>query len=702
MSTTSERPAARTGAIGAGPRRVEGPAKVAGTAAYAYEYRAADAAYLAPVQATIARGRVAAVDTAAAEAAEGVLAVLWHGNAPRLRTDAELPGLQQPGELHVLQSAEVHYRGQPVAAVVAETFEAAQHAAALVTLTYEQLPHDAEFSAGRTDLATPKEDHRQGDVKAAEGEVVVDQTYTTPMQHNNPMEPHSTMARWDGEAITLHESTQGAHMVRETVAELLGLEQGRVRVVAPYVGGGFGSKGPLHAPTVLAVLGARAVPHRSVKLAATRRQMFSLVGYRSPTVQRVRLRADAQGRLSGIDVTATVQSARLGDFIEEAAGPAKSMYAAPNRRMGHRAARLDVPVPTWMRAPGECPGMFGPEVAMDELAVACGLDPIEARVRNEPERDPATGKPFSTRNLIACLREGADRFGWADRPAEPGARREGEWLVGTGVAASFYPVVPPVGGSRALVRHAGDGRYVVSLAAADIGTGAWTALTQVAADVLGVPLEHVEVRLGDSALPLASLAGGSTGMMSWGSTVHAAATAFRRLHGDDPAPGAEAAADLPEVAHRDDYAMHAYGAQFAEVRVNTDTGEIRVPRLLGVFAAGRIVNARTARSQFVGGMTMGLSMALHEESVLDARFGHVVNADFAEYHIAANADVADIQAHWIDEHDPLVNPLGAKGIGEIGIVGTAAAVANAAYHATGVRVRRVPLRLDDFLDAVGA
>ncbi|MFC3520463.1 xanthine dehydrogenase family protein molybdopterin-binding subunit [Streptomonospora nanhaiensis] len=701
MSTTGERTTARTGAIGADPRRVDGPRKVAGAAPYAYEYQAADAAYLAPVQATVARGRVAAVDTAAAEAAPGVLAVLWHGNAPRLREDAELPGLQQPGELHVLQSPEVHYRGQPVAAVVAETFEAAQHAAALVTVTYEQLPHDADFSGDRTDLVAPEEDHRQGDVGAAEGEVVVDQTYTTPMQHNNPMEPHSTMARWDGQAITLHESTQGAHMVRETVAELLGLEQGRVRVVAPYVGGGFGSKGPLHAPTVLAVLGARAVPHRSVKLAATRRQMFSLVGYRSPTVQRVRLSADAQGRLTGIDVTATVQSARLGDFIEEAAGPAKSMYAAPNRRMGHRAARLDVPVPTWMRAPGECPGMFGPEVAMDELAAACGLDPVEVRVRNEPERDPATGKPFSTRNLIACLREGADRFGWHDRSPRPGTRREGDWLVGTGVAASFYPVVPPVSGSRALVRHTGDGHYVVSLGAADIGTGAWTALTQVAADVLEVPLDRVEVRLGDSALPLASLAGGSTGMMSWGSTVHAAATAFRARHGEDPPPGAEAAADLPEAAHRDDYAMHAYGAQFAEVRVNADTGEVRVPRLLGVFAAGRIVNPRTARSQFVGGMTMGLSMALHEESVLDPRFGHVVNADFAEYHIAASADVADIQAHWIDEHDPLVNPLGAKGIGEIGIVGTAAAVANAAYHATGVRVRRVPLRLDDFLPGAG-
>ncbi|MUL40650.1 xanthine dehydrogenase family protein molybdopterin-binding subunit [Streptomonospora sp. PA3] len=687
-------------ATGTGPPRSDGPAKAAGTAPYAYEYRVADPAYVAPVQATVARGRVLEVDAAEAEAVEGVIAVLTHAGAPGLDTGAELSGLQRVAELAVLQSGEVSYRGQVVAAVVAETFEAAWHAAALVTVRYEQWPHDAGFSDQRADAVAPEEDHRQGEVEsAAPAEVVVEQTYATAMQHNNPMEPHTTVARFEGGELFLYESTQGSYEVRRTVAALLGMEPERVHVVAPYVGGGFGSKGPLHAPTVLAVLAAVALPGRWVKLALTRRQMFALVGYRSPTIQRVRLSAGADGRLSGVDVVATVQSSHVADFVEEAAGPAKSMYAAPNRRMGHRVVRLDAAVPTWMRAPGECPGMFGPEVAMDELAWACGLDPIEVRLRNEPERDPHTGKPFSSRNLAACLREGARRFGWADRAPEPGGRVENGWRVGMGVAASAYPVVPPPGDSWARIRYEGEGVYAVSLAAADIGTGAWTALAQVAADALGVPLERVRVRLGDSSLPEASLAGGSTGLMSWGSTIHAAAEEFRRGHGERPEPGAEATGHLPANPAQDDYAMYAYGAQFAEVRVHAATGEVRVPRLLGVFAAGRIVNARTARSQFTGGMTMGLSMALHEESVVDARFGHVVNGDFAEYHIAANADVEDVQAHWIDEEDPLVNPLGAKGIGEIGIVGTAAAVANAAYHATGVRVRSLPVRLDDFIGA---
>ncbi|GAA4936461.1 xanthine dehydrogenase family protein molybdopterin-binding subunit [Streptomonospora halophila] len=689
-----------TAAVGTGPPRADGPRKAAGAAAYAYEYPVADPAYIAPVQATVARGRVLEVDAAAAEAVDGVLAVLSHANAPRLDTGAELSGLQHAAELAVLQSDEVAYRGQVVAAVAAETFEAARQAAALVTVSYEQLPHDLDLSDQRADAFAPEEDHRQGDTAAAApADAVVEQTYTTAMQHNNPMEPHATIAHYGGGALTLYESTQGAHEVRRTVAALTGLDPERVHVVAPYVGGGFGSKGPLHAPTVLAVLAALSLPGRPVKLALTRRQMFTLVGYRSPTIQRVRLSAGADGRLSGVDVLATVQTSRLADFIEQAALPAKSMYAAPHRRMGHRAVRLDAPVPTWMRAPGECPGMFGPEVAMDELAWQVGLDPVELRLRNEPDRDPHTHKPFSSRNLAACLRDGARRFGWAHRAPEPAARTEDGWRTGMGVAASVYPVVPPPSGSRARVRYEGEGRYRVCLGAADIGTGAWTALAQVAADALEVPLEDVRLDLGDTALPEASLAGGSTGLMSWGSTIHAAAGAFRARHGTAPRPGDEAEADLPDNPARDDYAMYAYGAQFAEVRVHAETGEVRVPRLLGVFAAGRIVNERTARSQFLGGMTMGLSMALHEESVVDPRFGHPVNGDFAEYHIAANADVQDIRAHWIDEDDPLVNPLGAKGIGEIGIVGTAAAVANAAYHATGVRVRRLPVRLDAFLDS---
>lgn len=355
--------------------------------------------------------------------------------------------------------------------------------------------------------------------------------------------------------------------------------------------------------------------------------------------------------------------------------------------------------------------MFGPEVAMDELAVACRLDPVELRIRNEPDVDPESGLPFSSRNPVACLREGAHRFGWEGRDPTPRAHHQGHWLVGTGVASSTYPANRMPGSTAAIeYRRDGDagksdapgqsdarGRYTVRIGAVDIGTGTWTALTQIAADALDVPVEAVHLEIGDTALPKATVAGGSSGITSWGSTIVAAARAFREEHGGGPSDGAQAQADTPENPDSEQFAMHSFGAQFDEVLVNEDTGEIRVPRLLGVFATGRIINPRTARSQFLGGMTMGLSMALHEQSVMDRRTGHVVNHDLAEYHIAAHADVASIEVHWVDETDAHVNPMGSKGIGEIGIVGTAAAVVNAAYHATGMRVRGLPVTADKLL-----
>jgi xanthine dehydrogenase YagR molybdenum-binding subunit len=389
------------------------------------------------------------------------------------------------------------------------------------------------------------------------------------------------------------------------------------------------------------------------------------------------------------------QTSRIKEFAEQTGVPTRMMYAAPNRRTTHRLAKLDVPVPSWMRAPGECPGMFGPEVALDELAERLAIDPVELRARNEPEVDPETGKPWSSRHLVECLREGARRFGWADRDPRPRSRREGRWLVGSGVASSVYPTMRQAQ-STATIRFE-NGCYVAEIGAADLGTGAWTILPQIAADALGVPLDDVDVRIGDTQYPVASVAGGSSGTNTWGSAIVVAARAFRERFGDRPAEGDVVTGNVDQAASDDDHASYAFGAQFVEAWVDGDTGEIRVPRLVGVFAAGRIINPRTARSQFIGGMTMGLSMALHEQDVWDPHAGHVANHDLAEYHISVNADAPEIDVHWLDEHDPHVNAMGSKGIGEIGIVGTAAAVVNAVHHATGVRVRDLPVSLDKLL-----
>ena len=601
-------------------------------------------------------------------------------------------------ELAVLQEGEVAFRGQYVAAVIADTLEGARYAASLVRVSYDEEPHDVELRADRQDLYAPGQvnagyptDTEQGDFDRtfSSATVKLDETYSTPMEHNNPMEPHTTVALWEAGDLTLYESTQGPHWARGTVAQVLGLDPNRVRVIAPYVGGGFGSK-TVHANTILAALAAQAVEGRPVKFALTRQQMFSGVGYRTPTIQRIRLGADADGRLTATCHDVIAQSAKLKEFAEQAAVPTRTMYATRSRRTTHRIAPLDVPVPSWMRAPGEAPGMFALESAMDEMAIGCDLDPVEFRIRNEPEIDAETGLPYSSRNLVACLREGARRFGWAGRDARPRARQEGRWLIGNGVASSTFPVIR-LPGSVARISYAGDGRYVVEIAASDIGTGTWTALTQIAADALGEQVDDIDLRIGDTALPEATVAGGSSGITSWGAAIFEAARVFRDTHGHSPAEGDQADAAAGDNRESKKYAMHAFGACFAEARVDADTGEVRIPRMTGVFAAGRIINPKTARSQIIGGMTMGLSMALYEESLVDPRFGHVQNHDFASYHIPANADTGQFDVAWIEEEDPHVNPMGSKGIGEIGIVGTAAAIANAVYQATGIRVRDLPI-----------
>ncbi len=682
-------------AMGTPLQRIDGAAKIMGTAPYAFEHRLERPTYLHPVQSTIARGRILKIDTRAAESLEGVIAVITHETAARLASD-------ENKELWVLQSAKVHFRGQFIAAVIAQTPESARAGADRIAVEYEAARHDVSFSGGRKDLYAPKTvnagyptDTNQGDAETAfeRAEVKVDSTYTTPMEHNSPMEPHTTIAIWESPKLTLYDSTQSVHSVRTTVAKSLGLKVDQVRVVSPYVGGGFGSKGEPHAHNILAALAALRVPGRPVKFALTRQQMFCLAGYRTPTIQRFRLGATRDGRLTSIIHDVVELTSRFKEFAEQTAVPTRLMYASPNRRTRHRLAALDLPKPSWMRAPGETPGMFAGEVAMDELAVACGLDPVELRVRNEPERNPESDNPWGNRHLLECLREGARRFAWSERDPRPRQRSDRGWLIGSGVASSTYPRYVLLG-SRATIRCGERGQYTVRIGAADLGTGTWTTLTQIAADALQCPVEAVHLEIGDTEQPNATVAGGSSGISSWGWAIVAAAQELRRLHGARPAAGAEASAQTPKGADDETFAQHSFGAQFAEVRVNTLTGEVRLSRMLGVFSAGRIINPRLARSQLIGGMTMGLSMALHEESVVDERFGHVINHDFAGYHIAANADVTDMDAVWLDEVDDRSTPMGSRGIGEIGIVGAAAAIANAVYHATGTRIRNLPITPD--------
>ncbi|MFI1165734.1 xanthine dehydrogenase family protein molybdopterin-binding subunit [Streptomyces sp. NPDC020801] len=708
MTTATPSTTAKTSStafVGTAHTRVEGLEKVTGAARYAGEIPFADLAHGWLVLSTVARGRIRSVDTAPVLGMPGVLAVLHHENAPRVDTDfVGMMGVPPDPTCALFQHDRVPHLGWPVALVVAETSEQAREAAETLVVHYDQEPHDVAFD-GEHPGAHPVDGYmpavaEKGDLEAelAASAVVLDAEYTTPEEHHNPMEPHAATARWDGGRLEVVDSNQGAAWVVGELAKLFSLDPAAVRVRSEHVGGGFGSKS-VRAHQVAAVM-ATTVLQRPVRVVMTRRQMFSLAGYRSPTTQRIRLGADAEGRLRALEHRSLNLTSTVREFVEPSSGPARVMYDADAHHTANLVVRLDVPTPTWMRAPGEAPGSFALESALDELAEKCGLDPIELRLRNEPERGPVSGLPFSSRNLAACFREGARRFGWAGRDARPGLRRDGRWLLGTGTAAaSFGAGAAP---STAVVTAQADGTFTVRIAAADIGTGARTALTLVAADALEVTPDRIRVRIGDSDFGPAMIAGGSMGTRSWAWAVTAAAGELRErltLGADVPPEGITVRSDTTEaigaLARKE---RHSFGAQFAEVAVDVTTGEVRVRRMLGIFAAGRIVNPLTARNQFVGGMTWGISMALHEEAVRDRASGGHYGADLAGYHVATHADVPHIEADWVDDPDP-DDPVGIKGIGEIGIVGAAAAIANAVWHATGVRHRNLPIRPDRVLRA---
>lgn len=694
----------RKGSVGQPRVRVDGRLKVSGTAPYAYEQPVENPAYLFPLVSTVALGKIKSIDASAAEALPGVLKVMTHENAPRLL-------LKVSPDLYILQSADIHHKGQYIGAVIAESPEVARHAAGLVRVEYDRQAHDAEFRPDHPEKFAPRRvnagkpgETKEGDVDAAfaAAKFKLDATYTTPHEHHNPIEPHVVTAIWHEESLlnpgatrlTMYEANQGPGFNVMMLPPLLGILPNQLEDISPYTGGSFGTKGMPHPHLVLAALAAKLLPERPIKYNMTRQHMFHLTGYRPESHQRVRLAADEHGKLTAIAHEATAPSANLKAFVEQTASPARIMYAAPNRLTTHHAVPLDIQPGMFMRAPGEFTGMFALEVAMDELAEACGLDPIDFRVRNEPETDPESGKPWSTRNLVKCLQLGAKEFGW-ERRGPPRSRQEGEWLYGMGVASATYPD-QHIFSTRARIRFT-EGRYRVELQASDIGTGAWTILGQIAADALKVDVSQVDMVIGRSDVPFAMPAGGSMGTYTWGSSIMVAAVKFRDKYGDNPEEGASVTATGQRPRDFKKYSRHAFGAHFAEVKVSEVTGEVHVTRMLGMYAAGRIINPRTASSQFIGGMTMGISAALHEESYLDPRFGHVVNQDLAGYHIAAHADIPDIKARWIEEFDPMFGPTGAKGIGELPIVGVPAAVGNAIYNATGKRLRDLPFTPDKIL-----
>ena len=727
--------------------RVDGRLKVTGGARYSAEMPIANVAYAVLVMSTAANGKIKAIDAGAAEAVPGVLKVITPANALRLPKPPDTPGAKsgrpQERKLQVLQDTDVFYQNQPVGVVVAETFEAASYAASLVRYQYETQHPRTEMEKEKKHAYRPEKanqdptDSQRGDLGQgmASASARISQTYHTPVENHNPMEPHATIAVWEGDRLTVYDATQGIFGVQRVLAKTFGLAPGDVRVVTHFLGGGFGCKGSVWSHVVLAAMAARQVA-RPVKLVLTRQHMFGPVGFRPRTEQKIRLGAGKDGELTAIGHDSHSQTSMFDEFVEPTAAATRILYHSSNAETSHRLVRLDTGTPTFMRAPGEASGTFAIESAMDEMAYALDMDPIALRLKNYAEQDPEEGKPWSSKSLRACYETASEKFGWGKRTPTPGSMKADDGkLIGWGMATATYPVRRSP--SSALARLLPDGTAYVQAGTQDLGTGTYTVMTQTAADALGLAPSQVRFELGDTEMPETPVSGGSQTAASTGSAVHAASLAAKSqavqlaiadaaspLHGlaetdvevkegrlaskADPTKGETYAAlmarqNLPKIEaktksapgeEKDKYAMHSFGAIFAEVHVDPDLGEVRVTRLVGAYGVGNILNAKTARSQLLGGVVFGVGMALMEQTVADTRTGRVVNPDLAEYHVPVNADIPEIDITFVPETDPYVNPLGVKGIGEIGITGTVAAIANAVYHATGKRVRDLPITLD--------
>jgi xanthine dehydrogenase YagR molybdenum-binding subunit len=742
-------------AVGTPVTRVDGPAKVTGAARYSAEITLPNTAYLAIVGATIAAGRVAAVDADAARAAEGVLAVLTHDDLPKIAAQPHLVpslvGFAAPGEsFFPMQDDLVHYAGQPVVLVVAETYEQAQYAATLVHVSYEvgrslttiDQGREQAYEAERLFGGLMPGRNERGDVEAAlaQADVRVEATHRMAANHHNPIEAPSTVAIWENGKLTLYESTMGIRATQQTVAQLLGLRISHVRVITHFVGGGFGSKAMVWPAVTLTAMAARIVA-RPVKMMLTRPQMFTSNGQREEQEQSIAIGATRDGRLTAIRHEKLSITSPFDDWAEPATGVSSQLYACDNYLGLHRLIKGNTMTPTFTRGPGEALGVYTLETAMDELAYQLDIDPVELRLRNRTPLDPY-GHPWSSDGLEECLRLGAERFGWSARNSAPRTTRDGDWLIGTGMAAAAYPIaffMPP---QRARARVLADGSAVVQTSTQEFGTGVLTMATQVAADALGVALRDMEFQAGDSDLPNSSAAVGSAGAGMVSSSVHAAGTELRdqlvaMTVGDRQSPlfGVGAASvtvsggrmtsterdgasdtyqELLTRNHLSDaeaigtwrpppldtpHGLLTFGAQFAEVAVDPQLGLVRVRRLAGTFAPGRVLNPLLARSQLMGGMLWGMSQALLEGNHMDPRYGRWAETNLAEYLVPVNADAPDVTVDFVDVQDDLVGPLGAKGVGEIGQVGVAAAIANAVFHATGRRARTLPMAPELVMDS---
>jgi xanthine dehydrogenase YagR molybdenum-binding subunit len=735
-----------TSHLGKPTSRVEGRAKVTGAAKYAAEYNVGGLAHGCVVSSTIAKGRIGRIHTADALAVDGVLDVFTHEHRPKLAASpkkyADEVAPESGTPFRPLYDDQIFFNGQPVALVVAEELETARFAASLIRVEYEQQEHVTDFEAQRSRAKVSKADenptHRRGNAAKAFGQapVRIEAEYRLPVEHHNPMEPFASTAVWEGDGrITVYDKTQGPQNCRNYVANVFGLSSRKVRVLSPYVGGGFGSGLRPQYQLPLAVLAALAL-ERPVRVTLTRQQMFTL-GYRAAVIQDMALAADGEGKLASFRHDAVSMTSQFEEFQRSFVNWSSLLYRCANSELRQRLVKLDLNTPADMRGPGGAEGMYAIECAMDELAYAAKIDPLELRLINYSDQDQIEDKPYSSKELRECYRQGADKFGWSRRNREPRSMRDGNELVGWGMATGIWEAMQFPAKARAVLTA--NGSVEIASATADIGPGTYTMMAQLAAEMLGVPLDHVTVKLGDSALPDAPVEGGSFTTSSVGSAIHAACRAVQKellklAQKSKDSPLARAKLDdvvfaEGKIRRKDDggrevavadamragkadrieqeagaepngkskYSHYAHSAVFAEVKIDEELGVIRVTRVVNAVAVGRILNPKVAGSQILGAVVGGIGMALHEETATDHRFGRFMTHNLADYHVPVNADVHAIDVIFVDERDDEINPLGVKGVGEIGIVGTAAAIANAVHHATGKRVRDLPITLDKLL-----